>query len=79
MIDGPKGPTKKRARNAAERRQLRAADLQHYVQAAGRKARGNGHDPNDRAINRATTRAIRHMEAAAFDALLRLGEDEDAA
>ena len=60
--------------NAAERHDLRAAELQLFAKQLGRKARA-GHDPNDRRYSRSTVDAVRHMKAAVLDELLRDGED----
>jgi hypothetical protein len=61
--------------NARDKRQLKAAELQLFVQATGRKAEGNGADPNDRRVDRRVTKAVRHMHPTEFDRLIR-GEDE---
>ena len=61
--------------NADDRRQRRSADLRLFVTATGRKAH-RGNDPNDRAIARETTIAVRHMCPSEFDNLLRDGDDD---
>lgn len=61
--------------NAEDRRQKKAAGVQLFVKAVGRKKRGNGHDPNDRPVDRRTTVSVRHMPPSQFDQLLRDGED----
>ncbi len=60
--------------NAEDRRQRKATEVQHFVQATGRKKR-HGLDPNDRHVDRRMTDAVRHMAADQFYQLLRDGED----
>jgi hypothetical protein len=60
--------------NAAERHDLRAAELQLFAKQVGRKAHA-GHDPNDRRYSRSTVDAVRHMKPEVLDELLRDGED----
>ena len=60
--------------NAAERRDLRAADIQLFAKQCGRKAHA-GHDPNDRSYSRKAVETVRHMKPELFDELLRDGED----
>jgi hypothetical protein len=69
----PKG----QKRNLNDWRQRKAAELQSFVKATGRRKRGNGQDPNDRRVDRKTTIAIRHMPPVNLDTLLRDGEDAD--
>jgi hypothetical protein len=61
--------------NARDRRQMKAAELQLFVQGTGRKAQRNGPDPNDRRVDRRTTDAVRRMSPEEFDQFLRHGED----
>lgn len=61
--------------NAADRQQLRAAEIQLFIKATGRKKRDNGGDPNDRRVDPRTTKAVRHMRPEQFDELLRDGEE----
>ena len=68
----------RRKLNAKMKRTKRAAALQLVVKATGRKAVGNGRDPNDRHIDRRTAAAVSHMRPQEFDGLLRHGEDDDA-
>lgn len=65
---------KGRKLNADDRRRLWAAEMQSFVKATGRKAQ-KGAEPNDRwRAGRRMTDAIRHMDPADFDRLLRDGE-----
>ncbi len=68
---------KDQKRNLNDRRQKKAAELQFFVKATGRKKRGNGQDPNDRRVDREATIAVRHMSPTNLDTLLRDGEDAD--
>jgi hypothetical protein len=61
--------------NVSDKRQKKAAALQLFVQATGRKKPGKSLDPNDRNVDRRTTEAVRHMHPEEFDELLHGGED----
>lgn len=85
MPRGPKGrrhqidellarPSRKRL-NAQEKRARKAAAVQLFVRQSGRKAHA-GHDPNDRAYDRDTVEAIRHMRPEELDQLLRDGDED---
>jgi hypothetical protein len=60
--------------SAKDRRLLKAAELQLFVKATGRKKRGKGLDPNDRNVDPRTVRKVDRMPPNQFDDLLR---DED--
>jgi hypothetical protein len=68
-------PKRKRL-NASERRDLKAAAAQIFVQQCGRKAHA-GHNSNDRSYSRTTVDAVRHMKPEKLDQLLRHGEDDE--
>jgi hypothetical protein len=61
--------------NTNDRRQRKAAELQLFIKATGRKTDSNGPDPNDRRVDRRVTDAVRHMPPSRLDQLLRHGED----
>ena len=61
--------------NAAERRAIKAAAIQHFAKKVARKAQKNT-EPNDRKYNRETERAVGRMRAEDFDSLLRDGEED---
>ncbi|MHB1206089.1 MAG: hypothetical protein ACYCZX_11000 [Rhodospirillaceae bacterium] len=78
MQKPPMPPKPKRKRlNAKDRRALKAAGVQLFIRATGRKKRP-GLDPNDRHIRRKDTLATRRMKPEKLDQLIRDGEDEDA-
>jgi hypothetical protein len=66
--------SKRKRLNASERRALKAADAMKFVQQYGRKAQ-KGVEPNDRWLVKDLTQAIKQMDPAEFDQLLR--DDED--
>jgi hypothetical protein len=72
-MDNP-ATAKRKHLNATERRALRAADAVKFIQQYGRKAQ-RGKEPNDRWLVKDMTRAIKQMNPADFDQLLR--DDED--
>ena len=73
MIDTP-APKRKRL-NADQKRALKSAKLQLFVQSYGRKAQ-NGVEPNDRFYEREVQKAVKRMRPDELDRLLREDEDE---
>jgi hypothetical protein len=65
---------KKRHLNAEQRRALKSAELQTFVQQYGRRAQKNV-EPNDRSYDRELEQRIKQMKPDELDRLLR--EDED--
>ncbi len=61
--------------NADQRRARKTGQITEFVSAVGRKARGNGMDPNDRHFDPDFSKQLRRMLPEEFDRLLR--EDED--
>ncbi|SFJ67451.1 hypothetical protein SAMN05216304_111117 [Bosea sp. OK403] len=59
-----------------DRKARNAAEVQLFVQRAGRKTRAGGLDPNDRNVDHRVAEAVRRMKPDQLDALLRDGEDE---
>lgn len=59
-----------------ERKARTAAEVQLFVQRAGRKTRAGSLDPNDRDVDHRVADAVRRMKPERLDALLRDGEDE---
>jgi hypothetical protein len=72
MEDDP-APKRKRT-NLDQKRALKAAAVQTFVQDYGRKAQ-RGVEPNDRRYDRGVENAVKQMKPEALDELLR--EDED--
>ena len=68
-------PRKRRRPNAAERRALKAATVQTFIQQYGRKAQRGGADPDDRAYDNEVRQAVERMKPERLDQLLR--DDED--
>jgi type II secretory pathway component HofQ len=66
-------PKRKRP-NADEKRALKSAKLQLFVQSYGRRAQ-KGVEPNDRSYEREVEKAVKRMRPDELDRLLR--EDED--
>jgi hypothetical protein len=60
---------KRRHPNADQRRALKSATLQIFVQQYGRKSQ-KGSEPNDRRYDRDIERAIRHVNPEELDRLL---------
>jgi hypothetical protein len=49
--------------NAAQKRALKTADMEKFLQATGRPSRArNGHDPNDRHFDPDTAKTFRRMD-----------------
>jgi len=67
-------PRKRKHLNVAQRRALKTATLQRFVQEYGRKAYPR-FDPNDRRYNREVEKAVKHMKPDELDRFLR--DDED--
>jgi hypothetical protein len=63
----------KRRLNADQKRALKAASLQTFVQEYGRQAQ-KGVEPNDRDYDRDLEKAIKQMKPEELDKLLRDGE-----
>jgi hypothetical protein len=61
---------KRRHINADQKRALKSATLQTFVQQYARKAH-KGFDPNDRRYDREVERAIKHLTPETLDSLLR--------
>lgn len=59
----------------ADRQAREALDAQLFIQRYGRKARGNGTDPNDRSYDRGMKAKLKRMTPERLDALLRDGDD----
>lgn len=72
MSDQP--PRKKRHMNLSEKRALKSAEMQTFVQKYARKAQKSG-EPNDRTYDRELERAITQMKPEELDKLLH--DDED--
>lgn len=68
-------PKEKKKLNAAQKRALKAADLQLFVKQYGRKAQ-KGKEPNDRRFSERTEKALRHIKPDELDKLLREDNDE---
>ena len=60
--------------NARDRQQMKAAEVQLFIHATGRKAQKRV-EPNDRPVDRRSTDVVRRMRPEEFDQLLRHGED----
>jgi len=67
-------PRKRKHLNVAQRRALKSATLQRFMQEYGRKA-SSRFDPNDRRYDREVENAVKHMKPDELDRLLR--DDED--
>jgi hypothetical protein len=68
------GTQKRKRLNAEEKRALKAASLQRFVQEYGRKAQ-KGVEPNDRRYERETEKMVKRMKPDELDRLLRDGEE----
>ena len=68
-------PPKRKRLNLAEKRALRAAEAQLFVQRYGRKAQKGGVEPNDRKYGRETERALKRLDPTELDRLMR--DDEE--
>ena len=69
-----KRPARKRL-NAAERRAVKAAAIQHFAKKVARRAQKNT-EPNDRKYDREIESAASRMRAEDLDSLLRDGDDD---
>jgi hypothetical protein len=69
----PQAPKKKRL-NLAQKRAVKAASVQLFVQRYGRRAQ-KGAEPNDRRYERKTERVIRRLKPTDLDGLMR-GDEE---
>jgi hypothetical protein len=69
------GKKARKRRNLAEKRALKSAALQKFIQQYGRKTQKGGLDPNDRHYSEDIERLIKQMSPKELDRLLR--EDED--
>ena len=67
--------TKRKRLNADQKRSLKTAKLQLFVQAYGRKAQ-KGTEPNDRSYERKVEKAMKRMRPDELDRLLREDEEE---
>lgn len=62
--------------NATQKRALKAAKMEQFVQAVGRQSRArNGYDPNDRAFDPDEAKTFRRMDPLKLDRLMR--DDEE--
>ncbi len=75
MADAPDDKPVRKHLNAAEKRALKAADVQSFTQGYGRKAQ-KGQEPNDRrGYDRDFEQKVRRMPPTVLDRLMR--DDEE--